>query len=91
MGDAYSSAVWPRKAWEKRAGSVAVQRAGKEEHLERVKTKGDNGAAADGDNGDTHGRKQLCPPQTARHMRPNVGGGQNGVITRSNRATAARS
>lgn len=75
---AYSRAVWPRKAWENRVGSVAVQRPREEEHLDRVKTKGDNGAVAAGDNGEAYRRKQLCPPQTTRHMRPNVAGAGSG-------------
>lgn len=75
---AYSRAVWPRKAWEKRVGSVAVQRPREEEHLDRVKTKGDNGAVAAGDNGEPYRRKQLCPPQTTTHMRPNVAGAGSG-------------
>lgn len=59
-------------------GSVAVQRPREEEHLDRVKTKGDNGAVAAGDNGEPYRRKQLCPPQTTRHMRPNVAGAGSG-------------
>lgn len=68
-------------------GHVAVQRPGEVEHLDQVKTKGDNGAVADGDNGDTYRRKQLCPQQMTRHMRPNVAGpgsGNNEVKRGSN-------
>lgn len=84
----YSRVVWPRKAWEKWVGSVAVQRPREEEHLDRVKTKGDNGAVAAGDNGEAY-RRNSC----ALHRRPGTRGqmwrGQEVAITRRNRTTAA--